>query len=220
MQAPMSMDSNEIKSLWQAYDKKLEKSLILNRKIIREIQTRKAEAKISSFLRSHVIVMLLGIVWILFLAFLVYHGIHNIYFAASLGAIILFNIYAVVLYARHIKILRSIDVAGSITETQRKISLVHTSYSGSGRVLLLQSPFYCTFWYSQEMVNHAGPLFWTINLTIVAIFTVGSIYLYKKLDHRNGNKKWTNFTDRFFGSQKLRMAASFLHEIDEFEKEI
>jgi len=213
------MESNEIKSLWQAYDKKLEKSLVLNKKIIREIQSQKAEAKISSFLRGHVIVMILGVLWILFLAFLVYHTLHNFYFSASLGIIILFNIYAVLLYIKHINILNSINIADSITETQRKISLVHTSYRDTGRTLLLQSPFYCTFWYSSELVAHAGPLFWTINLSIVAFFTIGSIYLYRKLDPKNTKGNWTKFTDRFFGSEKLQMAASFLNEIDEFEKD-
>lgn len=212
------MESNEIKSLWQAYDKKLEKSLVLNKKIIREIQGQKAEAKISSFLRGHFIVMLLGVLWILFLAFLVYHTLHNIYFSTSLGIIILFNIYAVLLYIKHISILNSINITENITETQRKLSLVHTSYRNSGRALLLQSPFYCTFWYSSDLVANAGPLFWTINLSIVVVFTIGSIYLYRKLDPKNGSLRWTKFTDRFFGSEKLQMAASFLNEIDEFEK--
>lgn len=213
------MENNDIKSIWQAYDKKLEKSLVLNKKIIKEIQSQKATAKINSFLRGHAFVMAFGVLWVLLLAFLLFHSLNKIYFAISVGGILLFNVYAVALYAYHITIILSINIADSIIETQRKIAQVNTSFNDAGRILLLQSPFYCTFWYTQELVDHAGPLFWCIQLAIVTFFTFGSFYLYRKLDPKKGSNKLSKLSNKLFGSHKLQMAASFLNEIEDFEKE-
>ncbi len=213
------MDNNDIKNIWQAYDKKLEKSLVINQKIIRELQSQKAKSQINSFVWGHALVMVFGILWVLFLAFLVYHSLDKIYFAISASCILLFNVFAVALYAYHISIITSIDIAESIIETQRKIVKVNTSFNNVGRVLLLQTPFYCTFWYTQEMVNSAGPLFWGIQLAVVTFFTAGSIYLYKKLDPKSGSNKLQKLSNKTFGSQKLTLAVAFLNEIEEFEKD-
>ena len=43
------MEEQDIKQLWQSYDRKLEKSLALNYRIIREMQTDKAVAKSTYF---------------------------------------------------------------------------------------------------------------------------------------------------------------------------
>ena len=151
------MNEQELKSIWQSYDKKIDKILEINKQQLQAIQTQKAETNIQSFKRNHTIVMVLGSVWVLFLGFLLYNIRHNIYFTISVGLIMLFNVFAVALYLRHIIILGQINIAESITETQRKLALVHTSYSQVGRVLLLQTPLYCTFYYSDALIQHEQP---------------------------------------------------------------
>ncbi len=213
------MNEQELKSIWKAYDKKIDTIIQINKQQLHAIQTEKAESKIQSFKKNHTVVMVLGIVWILFLGFLVYHTLDNIYFTISVGLIILFNIFAVVLYLRHIIILSQINIVESITETQRKLALVHTSYSQVGRVLLLQIPLYCTFYYSDALVQHGGMLFWSIQAVVVPSLTALSIYLFRKLSHKNQTDNWVKRSDKFFGSEKLRKAMSFLNEIEEYKKE-
>ena len=110
------MNESELRSIWQSQDKKIEKILQINKKQLFAIQSEKAESKIRSFKRSHTIVMVLGIVWVLFLGFLLYHAHDNIYFTVSVALILLFNVFAVVLYLRHIIILNQINIAESITD--------------------------------------------------------------------------------------------------------
>jgi len=213
------MHEQELKSIWQSYDKKIEKILQINKQQLHAIQTGKAESKIQSFKRNHVIVMVLGIVWVIFLGFLLYHTPDNIYFTVSIGLIMLFNIFAVALYLRHIIILNQINIAESITEAQRKLALVHTSYSQVGRVLLLQTPLYCTFYYSDALIEHGGTLFWSIQAVVVPSLTAFSIYLFSKLSHQNPSDNWVKRSDKFFGSEKLHRAMSFLQEIEDYKKE-
>ena len=213
------MNELDLKSIWQSHDKKIEKLLQINKQQLRAIQTEKAESKIESFKKSHTIVIVLGIVWVLFLGFLLFNVHKNIYFTLSVGLILLFNVFAVALYLKHIIILSQINIAESITETQRKLALVHTSYSQVGRILLLQTPLYCTFYYSDELVQHGGILFWTIQAVIVPALTALSIYLFRKLSDKNMSDNWVKRSDKFFGSEKLHKAISFLKEIEAYKKE-
>ena len=213
------MNEQELKSIWQSYDKKIDKILEINKQQLQAIQTQKAETNIQSFKRNHTIVMRLGSVWVLFLGFLLYNIRHNIYFTISVSLIMLFNVFAVALYLRHIIILGQINIAESITETQRKLALVHTSYSQVGRVLLLQTPLYCTFYYSDALIQHGGILFWSIQAVVVPSLTVLSIFLFRKLSNKNQANNWVKRSDKFFGSEKLRKASAFLQEIEAYKKE-
>ena len=213
------MNESDLKNAWKLYDKKLDRLLEVNFQQLKAVQTQKAESKIESFKKNHTIVMVLGIVWVLFLGFLLYHTRDNIYFTISVALIMLFNIFAVALYLRHIIILSQINTAESITETQRKLALVHTSYSQVGRVLLLQTPLYGTFYYSEALVQHGGTLFWSIQAVIVPSLTALSIYLFRKLSDKNQSDNWVKRADKLFGSEKLRKASEFLQEIEAYKKE-
>lgn len=212
------MNEAELKSIWQSYDRKIEKILAINKQQLYELRTEKADSKIQSFKRNHIRVMVLGILWIFFLSFLVLNTLDNIYFTVSVGCIILFNVFAVLLYLRHIIILSQINIAESITETQRKLANVYTSYTQAGRVLLLQAPFFCTFWYTDELVKNGGVVFWSIQFLVVTFFTVLAIYLFRKLSQNNPSDKWRNLSNKHFGAEKLQKAMDFLKEIEDNTK--
>lgn len=209
------MDEQDIKKLWKTASEKWEESLVISRQLLNEVQSEKAYSKIKSFRNNQIFVMILGVLWISFLTFLVYHMLDNIYFVVSAGMIIVFNIFAVVLYLKHVIILSSIDITKSIAHTQRKLVQVYTSYTQSGRILLLQAPFFCTFWYRDELVQNAGPVFWSIQLVIVSFFTILSIYLFRKLSIHNPTDKWLKISNRIFGAHKLQNAMEFLREIED-----
>jgi len=212
------MEEQELKKIWQAYDDKLQKALDLNQRLVETINADRVESKLAAFRRSHVSVMVLGIVWVLFLVFLWANTLDNIYFTVSVGGIILFNVYAVAAYIWHLQILSTVSVAESITDTQNKLARVQVSLSNVGRTLFLQAPLYCTFWYSDEAVAHAGPLFWGIQAVVVSFFVFLSVFLYRNVTYKNMHKKWVRNLMDSFGGKKLRLAAEFMHEIEDFKK--
>ena len=211
------MEELDIKQLWHAYDLKLEKSLQLNKKIMNELQAQKAETNISSFRRSQVAGVVFGILWVLFLVFWTIIGHRNIYFAGSMGIIALFNIFAVATYIRHLALLGQVNVADNITVAQQKLATIQASLSNSGRIMILQTPFWCTFWYSQQLVDHGGSTFWIINLTVVALFIGLSVYLYNKLTYKNIHIKWVKAFIEGFGGKKLIKAMEFMNEIEDYK---
>jgi len=212
------MEELAIKQLWHEYDIKLEKSLQLNYKIIREMQTQKAENNITSFRRNQVFGVIGGIIWILILVFLVVNTLHNIYFVISVGLIAVFNIFAVAAYIRHLAMLDQVNITDSVTSAQQKLAAIQNSLNNVGRILVLQTPLYCTFWYNQQLVDHGGAMFWLINLTIVAFFVAISVYLFKTLTYKNIHRKWVRKFIESFGGKKLIKAMEFLNEIEEYQK--
>ncbi|WP_316791503.1 hypothetical protein [Pedobacter frigoris] len=213
------MEELDIKQLWSSYDAKLERSLALNLRVMKELQTQKAEHKLRAFRKNQVIGVILGVVWIAFLVFLVVNTLDNIYFVISVGFIILFNVFATFAYIRHIVMLAEVNIEDSITESQRKITEIQSSFTNVGRILVLQTPFYCTFWYNQELVANAGIGFWLIQLVIVSFFTFGSIFLFKKLTYKNIHVKWVKAALESFGGKTLTKAMEFLNEIEEYKTE-
>jgi hypothetical protein len=213
------MEESAIKQLWQNYDKKLEKNLQLNYKIIREMQTMKYESHIGSFKRNQVFGIVAGIFWIMFLVFLVVNALNNLYFVISVGLIALFNVFAVAAYIRHLALLDQINITDSITTAQQKLAAIQSSLNTVGRLMILQAPFYCTFWYNQELVDHGGSTFWAINLFIVALFVVVSIYLFNTLTYQNIHRKWVRKFIESFGGKQLIKSMEFLKEIEEYKTE-
>jgi hypothetical protein len=213
------MEELDIKQLWQAYDAKLERSLQLNQKIIKEIQTQKAESNINAFKRNQVAGVVVGILWVLFLVFWTIVGYRNIYFAGSMGLIALFNIFAVATYIRHLALLSQVNITDSITDAQQKLATIQSSLNNSGRIMILQAPLWCTFWYNQQLVEHGGATFWLINLAVVSFFVILSVYLYQKLTYKNIHIKWVKAFIEGFGGKKLIKAMEFLNDIEEYKTE-
>lgn len=212
------MNEAELKNIWKNYDRKIENLLQINKQQLQAIQSEKAYGRIRSFKRNHIVVMLLGVVWVLFLAVL-FRFAPNPFFMISVGMILLFNVFAVGLYLYHLILLSRIDISKSITATQAQLVKVAASYVHVGRILLLQTPFYCTWWYNDDLVQHGGAFFWIINLGIVVALTLLAVWVFVKLSPKQKPDKWTKLFDNWFGAQKLYQANKFLEEIEEYKHE-
>lgn len=212
------MEEMELKSLWQAYDRKLEKSLALNLHLVREIQTQKAKSILRSVARIKVVMLILGVLWVLFLGFLLVHSLsyQKIFFVISAGMIMIFNIIAIVVYIKHLVLLGQIDNSENIVHTQKKLAELEASTISIVRILFLQSPFYATFWWTPVMVEDIR--FWLISVPVAALIVWLSTWLYRNIAYKNVEKRW--FKALFSGKEwtGLYKAREFLGEIDEFEK--
>ena len=213
------MEDITLKNLWKAQDEKLDRTMKLNLYLLESLQKQKAESKLNSLARFKGWVVVLGIIWILFLGLLIYgNQLKNIYFTISVSIILLFNIFAVAVYIKHIALIRQLDYSESITNTQKKLSKLQAS-TFNLRFLFLQTPFYTTWFWSTGMINGSGIKFWLISVPITLAFTALSIWVYKNLTLENMHKKWVrsliNSTPEHTSVFK---AIDFLNEIEEFKK--
>jgi hypothetical protein len=212
------MEDIVLMNIWKAQDEKLDRAMRLNFFLLESMQKQKAQSKLRGLARIKTGAVILGISYVLLLALLIYaNQFKNIYFSISLGAILLFNVFAVVIYIQHINLIRHIDYSKSITVAQEKLSRLQASTFNT-RFLFLQAPFYTTWFWSNGTVKAAGIKFWLISVPVGLLLTVLAIWLYKNLKPENMHKKWVSAFIKSNPEHKSIMEAQqFLNEIEEFK---
>jgi hypothetical protein len=212
------MEDITLKNIWKAQDEKLDRAMKLNLFLMESMQKQKAQSKLSGLAGLKLVAVILGILWSLFLGILVYgNQLQNIYFTVSVGMILLITIAAITIYIKHIVLIKEIDYSQSITDTQKKLAKLQASTFNS-RFILLQTPFYTTWFWSTEMIQASVIKFCLIAVPITVLFTVLTIWLYKNLTPLNMHKKWVSYLLKNDPEQvPVIQAQKFLNEIEEFK---
>lgn len=222
------MEDQEIKNIWAAYDRKLEEARILNLqswalnlKCFEELQDRKAKSKLRQVKNIKLVTVILGIVYVLFLAFLVYgNGGRNIYFAVSMSMIALITVIAIIVYIKHLLIIKRINYSESITDTQERLSTLQASTINIGRILWLQLPFWSTFFWSNKMIMSDPVKFSLIALPVTLLLTFLAIWLYRNISMKNKDRKWFRV---LFGTPEwtsVIKAMEFMKEVEAFKQDL
>ena len=213
------MDDITLKSLWKVQDEKLDRTMKLNLFILDSMQKQKAQSKLKGLARLKLVAVILGILWTLFLGVLVYgNQLQNIYFTVSVGMIMLITIAAIAIYIKHIVLIKELDYSQSITDTQKKLAKLQAS-TFNNRFILLQTPFYTTFFWSTEMIQASVTKFCLIAVPITLLFTLLTLWVYKNLTPLKMHKKWVSYLLKNDPEQvPVMQALKFLNEIEEFKK--
>ena len=214
------MEDITLKNIWHAQDDKLNRTLQLNLIILESIQTQKARSKLGALAAFKTWAVALGIVFVLFCGLLIYgNQLKNIFFTVSITMIMLFTIYAVVVYIKHIILIRHLNYSASITDTQKKLASLQSSTISSTGILMLQLPFHSTWFWSWQMINGNGTKFWLISVPVAIAFTIIGIWLYKNISEKNMDKKWVRSLFNAGPEYKnIVQARKFLAELEEFKK--
>lgn len=222
------MDDQALKHLWKSYEHQLEQaktlnlqSWVLNIDTKESIQLMKAKSKLNRLAQFKAWMVFAGIIWIAFLFFLVVNSLkwQHIFFVVSTSMIVLFNILAVVVYLRHISLIRKIDQSESLVYAQEKTARLQASSLWVVRILFLQAPFYSTWFYQWDQITAPDPRFWFISLPITLLLAAASIWLYRNINSSNIHKKW--FRVMFAGPEwkPITSALQYMKEIEDFKKE-
>jgi hypothetical protein len=222
------MEEKNILEIWRAYDQKLEESRILNMqswvlnlKNFESLQSQKAKSVLNRLATGKWFTVILGILWVLFLAFLVLNSltINKIFFVVSAGMIAIITGIAIVVYLKQIYLIRQINQTNSIVETQDKLANLKLSTLWVTRILFLQCPFHTTWFLNKEMLLGApvGLLIFQVSITVA--FTVLSVWLYRNISYKNMHKKWFKLLFSGSGWTSLVQAKDFIEEIDEYRQD-
>lgn len=222
------MDDAQLKDIWQSYERQIEasrvlnmQSWVLNMQCFEELQRQKANCKLNRLITIKMIAVVLGIIWVLFLGFLWIHALtfSRIFFAVSVGMIILCTSIAIVVYVSHIILIRQINNSESIIDTQEKLARLQLSTINVTRILFLQAPFYCTWFITPEWIRNDWQSVAFITLPITLLFTFFSIWLFRNIKYENRNKKWFKILFNSPEWNYVLKAQEFIEDIEEFRRE-
>ncbi len=223
------MESMELDNLLQQYQQALNHAQLLNMqswqlnlKCFENQQGQKARSSLKSVIGIKIFALLLGVIWVGFLSVLVFAvGWKNPYFSISLGMVILFTVLAMAAYIWHLTILLSIKYEDNVLDTQAKIAKLKLSTIQMLRIIILQLPFHCTWFWSPGWVNSHDIKFWLISFPIFIAFTALTIWLFIQIKPENANKPWLKkFLSLGIEYKNLEMADAMLEEINEFKKDL
>ncbi len=223
------MEDIELKNIWKSYERRLEEAQLLNlqswalnMQCFEMLQRQKMKSKLGRLALVKTLMIAAGIVWVVMLGFLVLHSLqwHKIFFTLSVGAILLFNLYAIAAYIGHLVLIQQINNSEQIVDTQLKLARLQRSTLQIVRILFLQTPFYCTWFIRPADIIPGNWQFYCITLPIILVFVVLTAWLYRNISYRNIEKKW--FRAMFRGAEWTYVAQSidFVKEIEAFKANV
>jgi hypothetical protein len=215
------MTEVQLLQIWKSYDEKLEKSLLVNAKNIADIQKLKASSALHSLKGIKWLGILLGVVWVLFIGFLLWHSLSfsKIFFVVSAAIHLIVSFIAIGVYIKHLVLIHQFDNSQSIVEAQQKLIMLNTSSLQVLRLLLVQLPVFSTFYITFDWIQQSPLSFWLIQVPVVLLQTVLGIWLYRNLQYKNHDKKWFKWLMGSGEFAPVKRAMDFLNEIETYKQE-
>jgi hypothetical protein len=214
------MSTDEFQQIWKAYDAKLEKSLQLNLRLLKEVQSQKARSVLRSFIATRVIGIVIGLVYLALLVIVLWYVRTQPVMAVSFVVFIICTIIAIGEYIQEIGTIHGIGYGDNIVDTQRTLTAIQGGIIRTLRISWVQLPFWSTFFVSNELLRKGGREFWMIEIPITLLLTILAGILYKNITIENAQKKkWVKGLIRGTGIKSLTRAMDFMKEIEDFKSE-
>jgi lysylphosphatidylglycerol synthetase-like protein (DUF2156 family) len=218
------MEETNFVLLWKEHYEKIDQSLAINKQLLKEVITQKAESALQSLTRFKKRGIIAAVIYLVLLGIVLFYAISNYssaanYFIISMGAIFLINVKALYDYIKHLIWTNNIDYSGSITEIQGKLTELKLSILQHSRFMVLQFPFWTTFYLSDKWFPGAASWGYIVfQLLFTASFTYLAYWLYKNQTIENTNKKWVKILLESSGGKPVMRAIQFYKEIEDFKQ--
>ena len=215
------MEDTEIINLWKSYDKKLDESLVFNRKNAEDITKMKVRSFLASMKPLKIFTILLGIVWVGFVDILIIKlfPVANLFFLISAGIQVLLTKLAIGIYLYQLILIGQVDISEPILRTQEKLSRLKSSSLWVARLLFLQFPVWTTFYWNKSMLQNGNIVLYVLQMVVTLLFTFLAVWLFCNIKYENKDKKW--FRLIFNGKEwnPVIKSMALLSEIDEYKNE-
>ena len=219
------MENLELINIWKKQNAKIEKTLVINKLLLKETIGRKAESTLKGLVKLKTAGIVSFVFYLLILGYALLYAISNYssasnYFIVSVSAIALINIKGFADYIKHLAWTKNINYDGSIMEIQKQLSRLQLSIIDHAKIMCLQFPFFTTFYLSDNWFPQIVGLPYIIfQIILTGSFIYFSFWLYKNHKPENLNKKW--FRNLIAGSvgKSVEKAIEFYREMEEFEIE-
>jgi lysylphosphatidylglycerol synthetase-like protein (DUF2156 family) len=218
------MEETNFVLLWKEHYEKIDQSLAINQRLLKETIGKKAESALQSLTRLKTRGIVTLVIYLILLGILLFYAISRYteaanYFIGSMAVIFLINVKALYDYIKHLVWVNSINYDGSITEIQQKLAKLQLSIFKHSRIMVLQFPFWTTFYLSSKWFPHAVSWGYIIfQFFMTASFTWLAYWLYKNQTMANAGKKWVKTLIGGSGGNSVMKALAFYKEIEEFKK--
>lgn len=218
------MEETNFVLLWKEQYEKIDQSLAINKQLLKEVISQKAESALQSLIRLKTIGIVALVIYLILLGIVLFYAITHYssaanYFIISMGVIFLINVKALFDYIKHLVWTNEINYDGSITLIQQRLTKLQLSILQHSRTMVLQFPFWTTFylsdaWFPQDI----GWGYILFQLFMTGSFTYIAYWLYKNQTIANVDKKWLKKLLAGSGGKSVMKALAFYKELETFKQ--
>ena len=219
------MENLELINIWKEQNVKIEKSLAINKILLKKIIGQKTESTLKALVKLKTAGIIAFVLYLLILGYALFYAISNYssssnYFIVSVSAIAVINIKGFADYIKHLAWTKNINYDGSVMEIQKQLSKLQLSIINHGKFMCLQFPFFTTFYLSNNWFpQDVGLTYIFFQIILTGCFIYFSIWLYKNHKPENLDKKWFRNLIAGSGGKSVEKAIKFYKEIEEFEND-
>lgn len=218
------MENTELITIWKEQNAKIEKTLAINERLLKEVINSKAKHSLKSLVRLKTAGIVSFVLYLLLLGYALAYGISHYssawnYFLVSVSAIALINLKGFADYIKHLVWTNSINYDGSIVHIQQQLSRLQLSIIHHAKIMCLQFPFFTTFYLTNEWFpQKVSPGYIVFQIALTGSFTYLSYWLYKNHKPENLHKKWFRTLIAGSGGKSVMQAMEFYKEMEELKK--
>ncbi|NNK89712.1 MAG: hypothetical protein HKO89_03825 [Saprospiraceae bacterium] len=189
------MNDQKLFALWESQNQKLEETLKLNKKLVREITKGQLRDTIGSLRSPKLFALLIAIPYTLLLCFFVFIGKQAgaPFVVIGFGLIALIMTALIIGYLYHIYLINQIQGTDEISKVQKQIAELKVSSFNLTRLAVLQLPLWSICWISLDVLKSSPLLYGGVNLLIFLLLSYIAYWLYQRLNVQNSNSKVYKF---------------------------
>lgn len=217
------MEETNFVLLWKEHYQKIDQSLLINKRLLHEMLTEKAQSSIRSLVRGKAFGVFAAVVYLGLLGFVLFVTIAHYrpafnYFLFSIGAIFLINLKALYDYIHHLILLGKVDYDGSVMDIQGKLRALQVSLVQHCKIMVLQFPLWTTFFLSSTWFpGQVGLGYILIQVLLTGSFVWLAIWLYRKISMKNLENRWVSLFVNGVGGKSILNALRFYGELGELD---
>jgi len=217
------MNELELKQLWQSTNEKLEENFVIHKKNTEDLTQVKVQSLLGSMKPTKIFALLVGFLWVSIGGYALSSIYLNSFAEANkfflFSASIQVGLTAIALYVYVYQLIRinQVDITDPIIKTQEILSNLKMSTLWVTRILFLQLPVWTTFWWNDTMLTDWNLIQWILPVTVTALFTYASIWLFCNIKYENRKEKW--FQLLFNGKEwtPLMKSMELLEQVEEYK---
>ncbi len=216
------MNIEELKSEWKVQDKKIEKYISLNKKLLTTIQSDKSRGFMRNFMVRRIFETIVFSIIVILLWFFI---VNNPVFSAATISAALLNLFAIIGLIGsigQIVLITKIDYADSIEVVQKQIFDIRSHALTIAKLVMSSIPFYMAYiflganiFFGIDLFLYGGSSFLLAQTIFSVVLIFPTVWLIRKLDIKNIKTKLDRAIINTIAGEQLQMAADVLVEIEE-----
>lgn len=227
MKGNTTMELDDLKDRWNEYDRKLDSSLRLNSRVLRELGLNRVDSSLRRLTRVIVFELLMGLVAAVLLGSFIADHLREVRFLVPAVALDLFVIYFIGWAIRQWVALASLDYGASVVEIQRKLELLRIDRIRMTKWVFLLSPL---LWIPLLIVGVEGlagvdayaafDTAWLVSNFVFGLAVVAlALWVSRRYADRLKGSPLARRVADALADRSLDEAAGFLGSLSSFERE-